>query len=338
MKKFAFLIHPRDIFDVYRPLPWARIIPPSLLTKLIGAIPKNLNVHHWGGFDVYGKAEGHINIVFLTGEQMVSLPRKYVQERILEAVLLAQDKFGAEVVGLGAYTAPLTDAGKWLIRQPNVKVAITHGDSFSVAIAYQGVLKLASKFKVNLRESKVAIVGSYGLIGEALTKLLIKECRSLILIGRRPFKLEAQKKSLESEQVSISTDISEVAGADIIVTSTSYPGSLLKSDYLRKGVIIYDIAQPINVEPNVCKARPDIIRIDGCYAMIPGIDLKYDMGPPKGATFSCLAETIMQSLENDMTNHVGEIDLSHVKKTIEWQKKYGFEHAQFTNYSRPLIP
>ena len=67
------------------------------------------------------------------------------------------------------------------------------------------------------------------------------------------------------------------------------------------------------------------------------IDINIDMGPPPGVTFSCLIETIMQALEGDAENHVGEIKLSHVEKTAVWARKYGFSHADFTNYSRPLL-
>jgi len=124
--------------------------------------------------------------------------------------------------------------------------------------------------------------------------------------------------------------------SDIVIAATSYPGSLIRSGHLKKGAIVYDIAQPINLSPAVCLERPDILRIDGCYTKIPNIDLKIEMGPPSGTTFSCLAETIMQTLEDEDGHHVGEIDIVHVEKTIVWKKKYGFEHAEFTNFGNPV--
>lgn len=337
MKEFAFLIHPRDIYDVSRPMPLAKFLPKKLVAKIIKSLPKKLDVYPWVNFDVYGKAKGWIIVVFLTGEQMVTLPRNYVQERILEATLFAQNKLGVSLVGLGAYTAPISDAGRWLVRQKNVKVSITHGDSFSVAVAYEGIQKIASKLGINLKEKEIAVVGAYGLIGKPLSKMLLPLCRSLVLIGRRENKLAGLKDELGSAGAKISANIEDINTADIVVTATSYPGSLIKAEYLKKKAIIYDIAQPINVVPRVCLERPDIIRVDGCYSKIPGIDLKIDMGPPKGTTFSCLAETIMQCLENDHNNHIGEIELEHIQKTMFWQKKYGFEHAELTNFGQPII-
>jgi fatty aldehyde-generating acyl-ACP reductase len=337
MKKFSFLIHPRDISDVKRPIPWAKYFPNLFVDKAISILPKRLSVYPWKSFDVYGKTEGWIIVVFLTGEQMITLPRRYVQDRILEATLLAQNKLGAELVGLGAYTAPLTDGGHWLVKQSSVKINITHGDSFSTAIAAEGIRKIAHDFHINLKEKKIAIVGAYGLIGSALTTILAKECGTLQLIGRNEIKLARLKKSLgDPIHVVSSTDITTIIDSDIVVTSTSHPGSLLKPQLLKKNAIVYDIAQPQNVTKEVCQQRPDIVRIDGCYASIPNIELGAEMGPPAGATFSCLAETIMQALDDDHQNYVGEIEQANVNKTIERQRKYGFYHAPFTNFSEKL--
>ncbi len=268
---------------------------------------------------------------------MVTLPRRYVQDRILEATLLAQNQLGAELVGLGAYTAPLTDAGRWLVRQDSVKINITHGDSFSTAIAAEGVRKISQQLGLGLRTQKVAIIGAYGLIGSALSKILAQECGAMLLVGRNQIKLERLKNELACcGNVSLSTEIASIKDSDIVVTSTSHPGSLLRPEHLKKNAVVYDIAQPINVTEEVCRQRPDIIRIDGCYAKIPSINLGVEMGPPNGATFSCLAETIMQALDNDHSNYVGEIDLANVEKTIKREKKYGFYHAEFTNFSKPI--
>jgi len=111
---------------------------------------------------------------------------------------------------------------------------------------------------------------------------------------------------------------------------------LLGPEHLKKNAIIYDIAQPINVSPEVCEKRKDILRVDGCYIKLPEIDLGINMGPPKGVTFSCLAETTLQALENDNDHHVGEISIEHVYKTMFWAQKHNFKHAPLTNFSIPI--
>jgi predicted amino acid dehydrogenase len=92
----------------------------------------------------------------------------------------------------------------------------------------------------------------------------------------------------------------------------------------------------MNVSPELIKERPDIVKIDGAYVDINGIDLGFDMGPPKRTTFACLVETMMIALEGDKNHHVGEIDERYLEKTKEWAKKYGFAHAPFTSFGKPI--
>ena len=55
-------------------------------------------------------------------------------------------------------------------------------------------------------------------------------------------------------------------------------------------------------------------------------------GMPKGKMFSCIVEVIMQAMENEKNNHLGSIDLNHLKKTVEWGIKYDFRLKELTNF------
>lgn len=339
MKKFAFLVHPRGISDMYRPLPWLKYVPSGLTDSTIRRLKGRLGFIVWSKFNVFDRASGWIIFISLTGEQIMSLSRNYVQQRMLDAVLYAQNELGVSLVGLGAYTAPITDAGRWLVRQKEVKVNITHGDAYSVAVAVDGVEKLSKKLNKPLSENVLGIVGAYGLIGKCLSRIFAKKCKKLYLIGRNKVKLEmlAQTLPMGNSEIIQSLFLNDVINCDFIITATSYSKALIQPNQLKKGAVIYDIAQPINVDPSVIEKRPDIIRVDGCYAKIPGIELGIEMGPPKGATFSCLTETIMQALEGDNNNYIGDIKDEHIERTSLWAKKYGFTHADFSNFSGPLI-
>ena len=345
IKRFAFLIHPRDSSDVARRFWVTSSLPNRVVDWVIERLSGRLGFTVCSKFWVERlnkKAKGYIIATLLTGRQMMTLPQKVVRKRILDTILFAQNKLGIEVIGLGALTTSLTDGGKWLINQPEIKLAITHGDTYGVAVAEEGIEKILNIFNFEKEKNKIAIVGAFGLLGRAIVKFLAQKGYSLILIEKTEEKVNLIKEklreiNLENKTSLVSTNLKDIFPADLVITVTFHPSALLQSEYLKSGVIIYDIAQPMNVSPELIKERPDIIKIDGAYVDINGIDLGFDMGPPKGTTFACLVETIMMTLEGDKNHHVGEIDEGYLEKTKEWAKKYGFSHAPFTSFGKPIF-
>ncbi|MFA5359276.1 MAG: hypothetical protein WC310_05705 [Patescibacteria group bacterium] len=287
------------------------------------------------------ETEGYIIAVLLNGRQMMSLPIEKVRRRVLDAILYAQNELKIDVVGLGSLITSVTDGGDWVIKQPGVKLAVTHGDTFTVAIARQGIEIILQKFNFDFVRDKVAVVGAYGLIGRELCVFLAQKGYRLILVESVPEKIELIKKRMAREGLSqyilaASTNVGSIIDADFVITATSHPSYLLKSADLKRNAVVYDIAQPVNLGQVVAEQRPDIVKIDGDYVDINDIDLKFLMGPPKGSTFACLIETAMLALEGDKKHHVGNIDKSFLETTKEWGKKYCFRHASFTSFGKPV--
>jgi predicted amino acid dehydrogenase len=118
------------------------------------------------------------------------------------------------------------------------------------------------------------------------------------------------------------------------VTATSHPTSLLKSNHLRKNAIVVDVSQPENLSYDVCQKRPDVYRIDGGFVDFP---IKFQIpGVPIGKNFACVVEVIMQAMENERENHVGSINLDHLRKTEQWAEKYGFTLKELTNFGKQI--
>jgi len=343
-RKFAFLIHPRNTFDVVRRFWITRYLPDSIVDAIMKRLRGRLGFTVCSKFEVAklnNIGEGYIIAVLLKGKQMMCLPSNLVRKRILETVLFAQNKLGVEIIGLGSLIVSATDGGKWLLNHPQVKLTITHGDTYAVLVAKEGIEKILNICKFLPENTKIAIVGAAGLIGRELTKIIAQKGYPLILIEKTEEKIafikeKIRKINLEDKIFLTSINLKDIFPADLVITATSHPSVLLKSEHLKKGAIIYDIAQPMNVSPELIKERPDIIKIDGAYVDINGIDLKFNMGPPKGTTFACLVETMMMALEGDKNHHVGEIDISYLEKTKKWAKKYNFHHAPFTCFGKPI--
>ncbi|MCD6097607.1 hypothetical protein J7K18_01820 [bacterium] len=278
--------------------------------------------------------KGNLIALKLSAKQMVEMPIEQVRQKVLDAAVFAQDEFGAELIQLGALTTSVTSGGKWLIEQKEYTGYANHGDSYTAAVTCQAVLKAINLAGFQPSRLTLAIVGAYGVIGEAVSRILVPQFGHSILIGRKAEKFEKLEKELTGNYET-TTDL-KTKEADIIVTATNHPTALLKSEHLKKNAIVVDVSQPPNVSPELCKQRQDIIRIDGGFVDFP---VKYDLGipgMPKGKNFACIVEVIMQALENEKANHVGSIDLNHLMKTEKWARKYGFILNELTNFGMPI--
>ncbi|MBU3934506.1 hypothetical protein KKC00_00860 [Patescibacteria group bacterium] len=343
MKRFAFIVHLRDLNDIAHVIPF---VPNALITKVLRHPILWLLSHLRGRFGfmirsrfpVNKEVEGHIIVIWLTGSQIMS-GNAFARKRILEAVLYAQNKLECNIIGLGALTASITRAGQWLVEQPGIKSMITHGDSYAVALALEGIFKIADGKKINLAQSTVAIVGATGIIGEALSRVLSDKVGELILVGRRIERLKEVEDAVRQGNAIIVTtmNLKDIVRADIVITATSSPDALISIDYLKEGAIVYEVAQPRNVSKMVAEQRSDIMVIDGCYAKVPESIIFWWMSLPPHCTFGCMAETMLLTMNGSLESHrVGRIDLGFVKNIKELGQKYGFGHAEFSSFNKKL--
>jgi fatty aldehyde-generating acyl-ACP reductase len=275
---------------------------------------------------------GYITGLTLTARQMMELPREIVRRYILDAALFLQKEFNVDIIQLGALTTSVTDGGVWITKQKEYKGYVNHGDSYTAAVTCQAVQKSLELFQKKPSNQILAIVGAYGIIGEAVSKILIPQFQHSILIGRRKEKFKELISKLDGKfETTVELKTKE---ADIIVTATSHPEALLQSEHLARGTIIVDVSQPPNLSYTVCQQRPDIHRIDGGLIDFP-IQIAIP-GMPPGKNFACIAEVIMQAMENERMNHVGSIDINYLNKTKKWADKYGFLLNELTNFGQSL--
>jgi predicted amino acid dehydrogenase len=351
-RKFAFMIHPRIIDDFGRRVGKVLRIGEDLGMKIT---PKKLSewvLKHLSGrmgyticshFDVFGgKAEGYIVAVLLSGKQMKELDRHLVERRIIEAILFAQDKLGAERIGLGAYTAPMTRNGLSVVKHHGIKAHITHGDALSSASAVPIVIECCRLKGIDITAATIGVVGAYGIVGKAST-LLLSELNPhiMILTGHNHNKLAAVSRELSGcfqGEIICSADNSAIREADIVILSTTSDGYIVGPQDLKENAIVVDMAQPHNMNHEVCIQRPDVLRVDGGYMSIADINLRFKMGPPRGTSFACLTETIVSTLSGDQAHHVGPVDMEFARSIMPLANSLGFQVAPLTNFSRPIDP
>ena len=111
---------------------------------------------------------------------MFSLPEKAVLAKITKAAQLAE-RLGAKIVGLGALTSVVGDAGLTVAR--GVNIAVTTGNSYTVATALEGVYEAAELMGIDLETAEVAIIGGGGSIGSACAEILARRVGHMVLVG-----------------------------------------------------------------------------------------------------------------------------------------------------------
>jgi predicted amino acid dehydrogenase len=281
--------------------------------------------------NVHG-TKGYITGLTLTARQMMELPREIVRKHILDAAVFLQNEFGVDIIQLGALTTSVTEGGVWVTQQKEYRGYANHGDSYTASVTCQAVLKALRFFQKKSSDQIIAIVGAYGVIGEAVSKILVPQFQHAILIGRRKEKFRELEENIDGDfETTVDLKTKE---AGVVVTATSHPEALLQSEHLGRGAIVVDVSQPPNLSYEVCQQRPDIHRIDGGLVDFP---VKIDIpGMPPGKNFACIAEVIMQAMENQRENHVGSIDLKHLRITEQWAEKYRFTLKDLTNFGNSV--
>jgi len=278
--------------------------------------------------------KGQITGLNITAKQLMEQPLDEVRRKILELAVFLQDNFDVNLIQLGALTTSVTSGGKWFTEQKKYRGFVNHGDSYTAATTCNATIKTLEFVKKNPTDLTLAIVGAYGVIGEAVSKILVPKFNHSILIGRRKPKLQELREKIK-EDVKTTTEL-KTQDADVIVTATNHPTALLSSYHLKKNAIVVDVSQPPNLSYDVCQQRPDIIRVDGGFVTLPkGYNFQIP-GVSKGKIFACVAEIVMQALENEPGNHIGSIDLKYLRRTEEWGKKYGFILDELTNFGEPI--
>ena len=344
MNTFAFIIHPIDPKrDVSRKFPllgriltegqinfFSTYFPPVYISEIEGIVSQ-----------ASGEAiKGWFVACPLTPARMLQLPEKTVYRKIIQTGRLAE-KLGAQILGLGAFTSVVGDAGVTIARA--LEVPVTTGDSYTVAIAMEALGEAAQRMDISLPEATAAVVGATGAIGSLCAELLSENVRELYLIGRREAALAEQKARLEGgnarARLHASTDINAVANAQVILTVSSATQTLLEPRHLKAGSVVCDVARPRDVSRQVAAVRDDVLVIDGGMVDVPGpVDFHFDFGFPPGKAYACMAETIALALEGRFEDYTLGKDLSRarVEEISGIARKHGFRLSGFRSFEQAV--
>jgi fatty aldehyde-generating acyl-ACP reductase len=302
MDRFAFMIHPADPKrDVARKFPlFGRYLPAGVINYFCQFFPP-LKISLLRGIRsvATGKEiDGWFVACPLTPAAMKNLPLEKVYRKIVQTGQLSE-QLGAQIVGLGAFTKVVGDAGVTVSK--SLDIAVTTGNSYTIALAVQGLLEAARRMEIPLASASAAVVGATGSIGTVCSRMLARYVAHILLVGRRTERLSQVRQGVEAmggARVSVSTDVQAIRQADLVVTVTSAIDTVIDAHHLKAGAIVCDVARPRDVSRQVVEERDDVLVVEGGLVTVPGkADFGFNYGLPSHLTFGCMAETMILTLE-----------------------------------------
>ncbi|MEW6183185.1 MAG: shikimate dehydrogenase [Bacillota bacterium] len=340
MDNFAFVMHPLKVADVARKYSFARYIPEKMLEGAFKWLPSMKVAHITGVRSPHAEVEGWFVSCPLTARQITSLPPDYVLKKIIGAGKLAE-RLGARILGLGAFTKVVGDAGVTVAKA--LKIPVTTGNSYTVATAVEGTKEAARLMGHDLSEAAVAVVGATGSIGRVCAELLSRETKDLTMVGRDVGKLELIADRILYKTglaVKISTDLKKtLLGSDIVITVTSAIDSVIEPEDLKPGAVVCDVARPRDVSRRVAAERPDVLVIEGGVVAVPGnVNFNINFGFPPKTSYACMAETMILALERRYESFTlgRELSTEKVEEIAALAKKHGFGLAGFRSFEKAL--
>jgi len=339
IRRFAFVIHPLSQNYIKNAFPIPKATPKFVMDKietLAAHMPpmvycKMSNIVSPTG----AETEGWLISVGGTPKEMLSRSPEFTYRRLLQASKMAE-KMGAQIMGLGAFTKVVGDAGVTVARRSSLP--ITTGNSYSAsgalwaaadAMRRMGLVTINENKKV---AAKTMVIGASGSIGSVSARLLAMSFDEVYLAGRTLSKLDELKASIlkETPDAKVFTTINYndlLADMDMIVTSTSGAGKeILDIMRVKPGCVITDVARPLDLPASDVAKRPDVLVIESGEIELPTkVKGMKSISLPPNVIYACLAETIVLALE-------GRFEVFTVGRDTEWEKvkeiyKLGLKHG-----------
>ncbi|NRA45584.1 MAG: dehydrogenase [Oligoflexales bacterium] len=346
-RKFAFIVHPLSVNDFFRhPLlsPVKGIVGPfnGLIEQGLKKLPGRPYGRIQGVMSEKDgqRVEGLVYTLFDTPKQLLASKPEDVYKKLIKLCERAKED-GAQIIGLGAFTKVVGDAGVTVASESPIPV--TTGNSLS-ASASLWAAKVACK-KMGILERKTPdkkyratamIVGATGSIGAVSAKLLSNVVDRLILTAPRPNKLLEIKDEITALSPDVSIKIATnnnkyLSESDLIVISTSAPnGNVFDLQKVKPGAVICDVSRPLSFSAEQAASRPDVLIVESGEVILPGdYSVTCDLGLEDNIVYACLAETALLALDGRMENYTlsRTIDFEKVSEIYEIARVHGAKLA-----------
>lgn len=345
INKFAFVIHPLNVEFIHKHkwFRWTKYLPDELVERVAAYMPPIYLSRITGAQSptTGQKVEGYLISLGATPRMMMSHDERFTYKRLNQAAKMAE-RLGARIMGLGAFTSVVGDAGITVAHEADI--AITSGNSLTVAMTLEAA-KHAVRLMgaTDLTKGKVMIVGATGSIASVCSRLVAQAIGNVVLVSIEPEKLIELKRTIQREtpgcQVTIATRAGDlISDCDLIITATSAFGQrVIDITKCKPGAVICDVARPPDINPAEAALRPDVLVVESGEVIIPGdVDFGYDIGLPPKTSYACLAETALLAMEGRFEDYTlgRNITMERVKEIYKLAQKHGFQLAGLRSFGK----
>lgn len=339
--KFSFVIHPLSSSYLFKH-PYLKFVkkyskPFEKVTEELLALSPGFYYGKIEGIvseKTGKKVEGLIYTVTETPKKLMESKPDVIYRKILKLCEKADDA-GSKIMGLGAYTKIVGDAGVTIERLSPIPV--TTGNSLSAASTLWAAKLAVEKLGFVKKQNKnflgtVMVVGATGSIGAVSAKILALTWKKIIIVAPRAYKLMELKDEMlkinPKANIEISTDADNYSDVcDLIITTTSGQGkTVLDIMNVKPGCVICDVSRPFDIKEKDAIKRPDVLVIASGEVTLPGnVDISIDLGLEGNIVYACLAETALLAMDGKYESFTLSRNINY-EKVIEIDRMAG-EHG-----------
>ena len=344
--RFAFILHPLTIdYLAHHPrYRWTRHLPRALVEASAAHMPASRVGRVEGGVSpaTGQRVAGFIYALGATPRQMLSRPPEFTYRRLDQAIRDAAAQ-GAQIVGLGAFTKVVGDAGITVARR--APIPVTTGNSLTIAATLETAKLTARRMGwPDLSHAKAMVVGATGSIGSVCSRLLAAAVHDVVLVSIEPDRLTALRQKILGDagcprrnrhhDDALGGRLRPDRHGDVGVRAAR-----ARRQPVQAGRVILDVALPPDISAEEAAMRPDVLVVESGEVLIPGpVDFSFDIGLPPGVAYACLAEAALLAMEGRFESFTlgRDVQPDKVKEIYRLFRKHGFQIAPLRTFGEPL--
>ncbi len=249
--------------------------------------------------------------------------RKEAKKKFLNAVQWAGEH-GAKVILLAAGTKRLFGRDGAELKELFPDLIFSIGDNGTALLLKFETLRALRQADLKPADSRIAVLGPYGLLGEQIVIALKQAGYKVVGAGTN----DAIRSLAKKHNIEICHTFSDMDQVDAVIACTHSEAICLNADAVesirhpKKKLLVVDVAEPSNftkAEYEECKDV--VVRQDAGNAYMKG--LKYVIGAlsyrrfrlTRAVTFGCFAETLALFLELRRGNDIKKVDWFAINET-----------------------